>query len=71
MRMRPLQRIEIGPGAKAVLQPGGVHIMILGLAAPFKEGDRVPMTLRFERAGTIEVELQVESPRAAPPAHDH
>jgi copper(I)-binding protein len=45
--------------------------MMTGLVAPLKEGDRVPMTLTFERAGKVEVELYVETPRATAAPHEH
>ena len=60
MRMRPVQAIEVPPGESAVLKPGGLHIMLLGLKEPIREGKRVPLSLRFEKAGTVDVELAVE-----------
>jgi periplasmic copper chaperone A len=72
MKMRPVEAIEIAPGAPIVLQPGGLHVMLMGLKAPLKEGDRFPLTLTFEHAGNIEVEVVVEKPGAMEPAHmDH
>src|SRR5262249_45815004 len=47
--MRPvLGGLSIPPGRTVTLAPGGYHIMIIGLNAPLKEGDHVPMTLQFE-----------------------
>lgn len=74
MRMRPVQAIEVSPGDPAVLQPGGNHVMLVGLKAPLNAGTRFPLRLSFERAGNVEVEVQVESARTrepAPPAHGH
>ena len=61
MRMRPVQDIPIPPGGTVELRPGGFHIMLIGLAAPLQQGARVPLTLRFERAGEVQVELAVEA----------
>ena len=57
MTMRPVARLTIGPGQSAVLEPGGLHIMLMGLRAPLEKGRSFPLTLRFERAGAIELEI--------------
>ncbi|MFT4013441.1 MAG: copper chaperone PCu(A)C [Paracoccus sp. (in: a-proteobacteria)] len=60
MRMRPLPKgIEIPAGATVDLRPGGAHLMLMALKAPLVEGARLPVKLRFERAGRIEVQLAV------------
>lgn len=65
MRMRRLDRgLPLAPGARADLQPGGDHLMLTGLTHPLKVGDRVPVTLRFERGGKVALSLPV---LAAPP----
>lgn len=69
MRMRPVEAIDIPAGAKADLKPGGLHIMLLGLKAPIRVGMRVPLTLRFEKAGSVDVELSVETVGATEPDH--
>ena len=48
------------------LKPGGLHLMFVGLKAPLKAGDKFPLTLTFEKAGTVEVVVNVEA--AAPAA---
>lgn len=60
MQMRPVEAIEVPAHGTATLQPGGFHVMLIGLAQPLKEGDRFPLTLTFERAGTVTVEVKVE-----------
>lgn len=60
-RMRPLDGLALPPGETVALEPGGLHLMLLGLTAPLAEGERVPVTLSFEEAGDIEVELHVEA----------
>lgn len=57
MTMRPVARLVIDPGKSAVLEPGGLHIMLMGLHEPLERGQTFSLTLRFERAGAIEVEL--------------
>jgi copper(I)-binding protein len=60
MKMRHVAAIEVSPGEPTVLQPGGLHIMLIGLASPLAEGATFPLTLTFEKAGTIEVDVWVE-----------
>lgn len=68
-RMRPVTAIDLPPGKTAELKPGGLHIMLIGLKEPIRMGKPVPLTLRFEKAGTVEVELAVESAGATAPDH--
>ena len=67
MKMRPVKAIEISPGEPAVLKPGGLHIMLMGLKSPLKEGETFPMTLTFEKAGAIEVRVMVKKVGAMGP----
>lgn len=62
MRMRPVDGVEVKAGGKAELKPGGVHIMLIDLKAPLKMGEKFPVTLRFEKAGEIEIMVTVEKP---------
>jgi copper(I)-binding protein len=76
MRMREISGgLEIPPGATVTLAPGGLHIMMMGLKAPFKQGEKVPVTLVFEKAGSIEIALAVVAIGATPSreqgAHEH
>ena len=71
MRMRPVQDITIAPGQTVELRPGGFHVMMVGLTAAMNQGSRVPLILRFERAGEVRVELDVESAGARGPAAAH
>ncbi|CCG06976.1 copper chaperone PCu(A)C [Pararhodospirillum photometricum] len=59
--MRSLPGLDIAAKADTVLEPGGLHIMFIDLKAPLKEGDRFPLALTFERAGTIQVEVAVKA----------
>ena len=70
MRMRELENgLEIPPGATVKLAPGGYHLMLMQLKAPLKAGERVPVTLVFEKAGSIDVELDVQAMGSTAPAH--
>lgn len=62
MRMRPLPTVALQPGKPFVFAPGGAHFMLLGLRQPLAAGMRFPMTLRFERAGALNVQVQVVEP---------
>ena len=71
MRMRAVEKgLDIPPGATVELKPGGFHVMFMGLKAPFAKDAKVPLTLVFEKAGSIDVELSVEAIGAASPGHD-
>jgi copper(I)-binding protein len=59
MKMRKLDGLEIAPGKTIELAPGGYHIMLLGLHESVKEGKPIKGTLRFEKAGTVDVEYVV------------
>ena len=70
MRMRELEKgLEIPPGATVALKPGGFHIMFMELKAPFAANSKVPLTLVFEKAGSIDVEMTVEAMGAGAPRH--
>lgn len=74
MRMRPVTGgLEIPAGGSGELKPGGFHIMLIGLKAPLALGTDVPVTLRFQRVGTITVRFHVEPIGATGPEnrHDH
>jgi len=70
MKMRPIEGgIPVGTGGSATLKPGGLHIMLEGLKAPLEAGQSFPVTLTFEKAGTVQVTATVQGPgAAAPPA---
>lgn len=63
-RMRSRDEIPVAAGATVKLEPGGLHLMLVGLKAPLAAGSRVPLTLEFRHAGRIEVELSVGNPPA-------
>jgi len=72
MKMRALGNgIEIAPGQTVELKPGGYHVMFLDLKAPIVKDKAVRATLVFEKAGEVEVELQVAPIGAKSPSGAH
>ena len=70
MRMREVEGgLEIPAGATVTLKPGGFHIMFMELAAPLAKGGKVPVTLVFEKAGSIDVDFKIEAAGAAASHH--
>ena len=61
MRMREVKAYDIPVGGVFELSPGGAHLMLVDLKAPLKQGTKVPLTLRFEKAGEMKVELEVRA----------
>lgn len=62
MRMRSVPSIVIPAGGHvAITAADGMHLMLVGIKAPLKVGDVVPLTLRFEHAGNVDVELHVQA----------
>ncbi|MEQ8354390.1 MAG: copper chaperone PCu(A)C [Kiloniellaceae bacterium] len=70
MRMRPVEAVEVPAGGTASLQPGGHHIMLIGLHKALKEGDRFALTLTFEKAGEVTVQIAVEAVGSMGPQGD-
>jgi periplasmic copper chaperone A len=69
MTMRPLDNgLTIEPGKTVKLAPGGYHLMMLDLKSPLKQGDKVPVTLEFEKAGKVKLSLDVQGVGAQAPA---
>lgn len=66
MKMRPVPSIDIKAKGEAVLKPGSLHVMMIDLKAPMKEGDVVPITLSFDDGSTKQVNAKVIRPMAAP-----
>ncbi len=68
MKMRALDKgLTIEPGKTVKLAPGGYHLMMFDLKSPLKQGDKVPVTLEFEKAGKAQISLDIESVGAQAP----
>jgi copper(I)-binding protein len=62
MRMREVGQIDLKPAAKVTMAANeGLHIMLIGLKQPLQPGQKIPLSLRFEKAGRIEVEAVVDA----------
>ena len=59
MRMRQVDGVDVPAGGEVTFKPGGYHIMFIGLHKPLNQGERVPVTLMFEKAGKQTVEVTV------------
>ena len=60
MKMRPVEGgLEIKPGETVTLKPGGYHMMLVDLKHPLEQGQSVKATLKFDHAGTVDVEYPV------------
>jgi len=71
MRMRPVNDIPVPANGEVTLQPGGLHLMLIGLTRPMEVGQTIPVTLRFERAGEVTIQFAVQGAGARQPAHQH
>jgi copper(I)-binding protein len=69
MSMRPSGPLPLKAGDSVRLAPDGLHLMLIGLGAPLKAGDRFPLTLKFEHQPPLTVEVEVATD--APGGHAH
>jgi len=67
MKMQKLDSVGIPASGDTKLAPGGTHLMLFGLHKPLVAGERFPLTLQFEQAGKVEVEVMIEA--TEPDAH--
>jgi copper(I)-binding protein len=72
MRMRQLDAIDLPAGQTVELKPGGLHLMVFGLQAPLKTGERLPLVLTLEKGGELRTELTVRpTPPGGPAPAEH
>lgn len=76
MKMRPVKDIEIKSKGEAVLKPGSLHVMLIDLKQPLKEGDNVALKLTFEDDSSKEIaapvrKIQAPMPMQMPAGMDH
>jgi len=69
-RMRGLERLPIAAGGEAMLQPGGMHLMLMQPGAVLAEGERVPLVLVLEDGREVAAALQVRKAAPAPQRAD-
>ena len=71
MKMRPVEGgLEILPGQTVTLKPGGLHMMLIDLKHPLEAGNSVKATLKFDHAGTVDVEYPIAAIGAPVPGAD-
>ncbi len=72
MKMRRIEKLPVAGGKSSVLKPGGDHIMLFDLKAPLKEGELLPLTLVFEKGGSVTIDASIEPVGAkGPHGMDH
>jgi periplasmic copper chaperone A len=59
IKMREVRGYDVPAKGSFELKPGGAHLMFMDIKHPFKEGDKVPVRLRFEKAGEVSAEFHV------------
>jgi periplasmic copper chaperone A len=68
MKMRPLEDgLEIKPGETVTFKPSNLHMMLVKLEHPLNQGETVKATLKFEKAGIIDVEYPIAAIGASAP----
>lgn len=65
MRMRKVESLILPAGKSIAIEPGGLHIMLIGLKKPLVEGESFPLHLTFKKAGGVDITVHVQ---AKPPA---
>jgi hypothetical protein len=59
MRMRRVLGVDVPANGRTAFSPQSFHVMLIGLKAPLKAGDKVPLTLHFDHAGDVAVTVNV------------
>jgi periplasmic copper chaperone A len=77
MQMRQVLSVDVPAKGRVRFEPGGLHVMLIDLTQPLKEGQRFPLTLVFQHAGSMRVEAIVQglgataAPSQGEAAHEH
>lgn len=71
VRMRQVEDIVVPAGGSAKLEPGGLHVMLMGLNDPLEQGTSFPLTLVFDKAGTVTIDVMVDKLGSKKDDHDH
>jgi hypothetical protein len=61
MAMHPVDRIDIEAGGTVKLEPGGYHLMLMGVTRMPAVGETVELTLTFEKAGDVVIQAEVKA----------
>ena len=68
MQMRQITDATVPAGGALALEPGGTHVMLIGLRSPLVPGATVPLVLTFRHAGEVQVKAVVLAPGSVPPS---
>ena len=72
MHMAPVDGgVEIAPGKTVKFAPGGLHVMLIGLKQPLKNGDHFPLTLHFQKSGEAQLQVEVRDAPTPMPGMEH
>jgi len=71
MKMREVRGYDVPAKGSFELKPGGAHLMFLDIGRPFKEGEKVPVKLKFEKAGEVGAEFHVGRLGESAPSSGH
>lgn len=61
IKSRPVSWIDLPGGREVSLRPGGYHLMLSGLSRPLTQGEKISLSLTFEKAGTVSLTVPVEN----------
>lgn len=76
MRMRQVENVPIPAGEKVMFQPGGLHVMMMGLNQALNQGESFSLTLQFEKSGSVTMDVIIDKAgikqsTASHDGHDH
>lgn len=71
MRMRQVEKIDIPAGGSVSLQPGGFHVMLIGLKQQLVPGQEIPLTLKYEDGSEVTVNAPVKKLEMKMKTMDH
>lgn len=71
MTMGQVKILEVPAGGMAMLKPGGLHVMFMGLKRQLKVGESFPLTLVFDKAGPVHITVPVQKSGGKQPPHKH
>lgn len=59
MKMSPVANVEVPAGGSANLEPGGLHVMLINLKEELRPGEKLSLTLNFEKSGPMTIEAEI------------
>jgi len=71
VRMREVKGYDIPAKGSFELKPNGSHLMLVDIKRPLKEGEKVPVLLKFEKSGEVKVDFEVRPLTGGAPEHKH